>query len=389
MTSAALAPAADAPVLGQLLRFARLVRDNGFPIGIRESLDALAFAGGGDIMDARALRWGLKSLFCASPDDWRRFDELFDAYWHGRGVRQAVRIHGAPPRAGDRQITAGAAAALGPPDRVERDAGGAAAGEDGEARGASAAEGLARTDFRFLEGEEELAAVYDLAERLAARMRWRLSRRRRIANRGRVIDLRNTIHRSLKYGGVPLSLAFRRRKPRPVKLVVLLDASGSMSLYTTFFLRFVRGIVENFREAEAFVFHTRLVHLSQALREKNLERAMERMSVMSAGWGGGTRIGQCLATFNAHHAKSVLNSRSVVMILSDGYDTGAPELLGAEMARLRRRARRVIWLNPLIGWRDYAPVARGMAAALPHVDLFAPAHNLESLAALEPYLCRL
>ncbi len=110
---------------------------------------------------------------------------------------------------------------------------------------------------------------------------------------------------------------------------------------------------------------------------------------MAQGIGGGTRIGESLAAFNRWHARRVINSRTVVMIVSDGYDTGEPARLDEEMRRLRRRCRRIVWLNPLIGWRDYSPEARGMQAALPYVDLFAPAHNLESLAALEPYLARI
>ena len=118
-------------------------------------------------------------------------------------------------------------------------------------------------------------------------------------------------------------------------------------------------------------------------------RAVDKLALMAQGIGGGTRIGDCLATFNRWHARRVINSRTAVMIVSDGYDTGTPERLGEEMRRLRRRCRRIIWLNPLIGWRDYSPQARGMQAALPYVDLFAPAHNLESLAALAPYLARI
>jgi uncharacterized protein with von Willebrand factor type A (vWA) domain len=125
------------------------------------------------------------------------------------------------------------------------------------------------------------------------------------------------------------------------------------------------------------------------MREKNATRALERMSLMAEGVGGGTRIGECLATFNQWHAKRVLNSRSCVMILSDGYDTGPPEALARELRHLRRRCRRIVWLNPMMGWEGYRPEAKAMQAAMPYLDLFAPAHNLESLAALEPYLARL
>ena len=175
----------------------------------------------------------------------------------------------------------------------------------------------------------------------------------------------------------------------PLRLVLLLDASGSMELYTAFFARFLHAAVDAFREAEAFVFHTRLVHVSSALRERDVARAVDRLALMAQGIGGGTRIGESLADFNRWHAARVINSRTAVVIVSDGYDTGEPERLAGEMQRLARRSRRIVWLNPLLGWRDYEPTARGMQAALPYIDLFAPAHNLESLAALEPYLARI
>jgi uncharacterized protein len=188
---------------------------------------------------------------------------------------------------------------------------------------------------------------------------------------------------------VLVDLVFRRRKPKPLRLVVLLDASGSMNLYTAFFVRFIHGVVDAFREAEAFVFHTRLAQVSASLRDRDVARAVDRLSLIAQGVGGGTRIGESLATFNRWHAKRVIHTRTAVMIVSDGYDTGPPEELALEMQRLRRRCRRIIWLNPLIAWRDYAPLARGMQAALPYIDLFAPAHSLDSLAALEPHLARI
>ena len=201
--------------------------------------------------------------------------------------------------------------------------------------------------------------------------------------------MRRTLRRNISHGGVPIELLLRRRKRKPLRLVVLLDASGSMSLYTSVFVRFIHGVLDHFREADAFLFHTRLVQVSAAMREKDAGRALERMSLLAQGVGGGTRIGESLATFNRWHARSVIRSRTCLMIISDGYDTGPPQTLAGEMRQLAKRCKRIVWLNPMIGWEGYAPVARGMQAALPHVDLFAPAHNLKSLAALEPYLARL
>ncbi len=278
------------------------------------------------------------------------------------------------------------------PDHVERrneEEGDFEGDGRGKREGASRHENLASADLRHIVDPADIEQAHALAERLARVMRARLVRRERVRRRGRRLDLRRTIHRNVSHGGTMLDLAWRRRKEKPLRLVFLLDASGSMSLYTAFFVRFLHGVVDAFRESEAFVFHTRLAHVSGSLRDRDVTRAVDKLALMAQGIGGGTKIGESLATFNRWHARRVINSRTAVMIVSDGYDTGEPEQLGQEMRRLRRLCRRIIWLNPLIGWRDYSPDARGMQAALPHIDLFAPAHNLESLAALEPYLARI
>ena len=256
-------------------------------------------------------------------------------------------------------------------------------------RGASAHEALTKKDFARLSGETERAEALALAEQLARAMRTRLSRRDRARRRGTRLDLRAIARHSIARGGEPIDLKFRRAKPRPLRLVALLDASGSMELYLSVFTRFLHAIAQTFRESEVYLFHTRLAHVSAALGERHPQRALDRLSLMAQGVGGGTKIGDCLVEFNRAHAKRAIHSRTCVMIFSDGYDTGEPERLAVEMRALRRRCRRIVWLNPLTGREGFAPVARGMQAALPFVDLFAPAHDLASLAALEPYLARL
>jgi len=379
----------------RLAGFVRTLRHNGFRVGLAETRDALAIMGSPLAARPSSLKTAWRSLFCATHFDWERFDAIFEAFWLGRFVRRAQRLSTqASSRAASlqRMFEAGGAPQWGPsglPDHVERRDSPETADGRGRREGASRAEALAPVDLRRIVDPEEVAAAHALAARLAQTMRARLVRRRQPRRRGRQLDLRRTIHRSVSHGGTPVDLVWRKRKHKPLRLVVLLDASGSMSLYTAFFVRFLHGVVDAFREAEAFIFHTRLAHVSHSLRDRDVSRAVDRLALMAEGIGGGTRIGESLATFNRWHAARVIHSRTALMIVSDGYDTGEPAQLGAEMRRLRRRCRRIIWLNPLIGWKDYTPQARGMQAALPFVDLFAPAHNLESLAALEPYLARI
>jgi len=379
----------------RLAGFVRTLRDNGFAVGLAETRDALRLLASPMAARAELLRQALKALFCATRADWEKFDEIFDAYWQGRGMkrmRPASLSASSPTSSRMPAISALAERMAAAPQSAEHsmdEAGRDARDSHERPARASSAEAISKKDLRDIADPQEIARTHELAERLAHAMRARLVRRQRARRRGRRLDLRRTIHRSVSHGGTPIDLAWRHRKEKPLRLVVLLDASGSMSLYTAFFVRFLHGVIDAFRECEAFLFHTRLVHVSASLRDRDVARAVDRLSLMAQGIGGGTRIGESLATFNRWHAQRVINSRTAVIIVSDGYDTGDPEKLAAEMQRLRRRCRRIVWLNPLIGWKDYAPEARGMQAALPYVDLFAPAHNLESLAALEPYLARI
>ncbi|WP_341990084.1 VWA domain-containing protein [Azorhizobium sp. AG788] len=388
------APPAGERVRARLAGFVRALRDNGFATGLSESADALRLLAHPGLTDAATLRSALRALFASRHGDLARFDAVFDAYWFERNLKPAVRMadtrrlpSSAPGLPGANPAGTGS----GPPQRVDRSpaAMDTATQGDGRQGGASADAVLTATDFRHLVDPAELARAYALAQRLAGAMRARLTRRHRAAHSGSRLDLRRTLHRSVARGGVPVDLVRRRRRDQPLKLVILLDTSGSMSPYISVFVRFMHGALDSFRQASAFVFHTRLIDVTDALREKDPQRAVDSLGLMAQGMGGGTRIGESLATFNRWHAARTLRGRTALLIVSDGYDTGAPDLLAREMAQVRRRCRRIVWLNPMIGWRDYSPEAAGMKAALPYVDLFAPAHSIESLEALEPYLARL
>lgn len=374
----------------RLAGFVSTLRGAGFAIGHSEAADAARLLASPVAARPDSLRAALKALFASRRSDFARFDDLFTAFWLGRHARHALRSAAQAaktPRGFEAGPGGGGPADLPETGGVNGPQDGAAGGR-GRQRGASAHEALSGKDIRKLSGPGEFADALALAERLARRMRARLTRRDRARARGRRLDLRATIRRSIGHGGEPFDLAFRQRKPKPLRLVVLLDASGSMELYTKFFTRFAHAVALTFRQSEAFLFHTRLAHVSSALRERDPARALDRLALMTQGIGGGTKIGECLAIFNRWHARRVIHSRTCVMILSDGYDTGEPALLEAAMRGIRRRCKRIVWLNPLLGWEGYEPSARGMRAALPFVDLFAPAHNIDSLAALEPYLAR-
>ncbi|MGY8677317.1 VWA domain-containing protein [Bradyrhizobium sp. UFLA05-153] len=383
-------------VSARLAAFLRTLRDAGFRVGLAEGLDAAALMSAGYVARPGLLRSAFKHLFSARKSDWDKFDGLFDAFWLGKRSRSRSRTVGSAQGANSpslKSLQEGAMEQGGKQSLTDQipSSEDAPDGRGGEGRmeGASRAENLAEVDFRKLSDPDQIAQAHEAAAQLAKVMRTRLTRRDLARRRGYRLDLRRTIHRNISHGGVPISLVKRQRKDRPLRLIVLLDASGSMSAYTSVFLRFIHGVLDEFHEAEAFLFHTRLAYVSDALKEKDAGRALDRLSIMAQGTGGGTKIGESLQSFNRWHAQRVIHSRSCVMIVSDGYETGDAVLLGREMAALSRRCRRIVWLNPMMAWAGYAPEARGIKAALPHVDLYAPANTLQSLHALEPYLAKL
>jgi uncharacterized protein with von Willebrand factor type A (vWA) domain len=199
------------------------------------------------------------------------------------------------------------------------------------------------------------------------------------------IDIPGTARRSVRYGGEPIELRFRQHRQTPPRLVLLLDVSRSMSLYSFFFLRLARALQGVRLDTRVFIWHTRLSAVSEALRDCDPWRAQERLQLLSAGWAGGTRIGDCLEQFEREHA-STMHSRTALIVVSDGYDTGDPALLAAVARRLSRRVRRLVWLNPLAASDSYQPLARSMQAVLPELDLFAPANNLASIERVLPRL---
>ncbi|MDU6749568.1 MAG: VWA domain-containing protein, partial [Bradyrhizobium sp.] len=253
-------------LVGRLGAFVKTLRDNGFAVGLQEGQDAAAVMAAGYAGKPGLLRSAFKHLFAARKSEWDRFDGLFDAFWLGKRVRSRSLVSGAAPAANSPSLkslqdaNAGQSGPQGATDQIPSDDPPRDAGGEGRSEGASRVETLADTDFRRLADPQQVALAHEAAARLARVMRTRLTRRDQVRRKGQRLDLRRTIHRSISHGGVPIALVHRRRKSKPLRLVVLLDASGSMSAYTAVFLRFIHGVLDTFREAEAFLFHTRLAY---------------------------------------------------------------------------------------------------------------------------------
>lgn len=384
---------AAADIQARLCGFLRAARERHYFAGVAEQLDAQRLLLEAGLTDPAQFYAGLKTLLCSSRRQWRGFDALFEGFWgdtraetanpgqrHLPGQAPAGALWPGPEQAGAPSAQARLASAGGHDserDRGDNDSAGLA--------GASHYERLAAVDFRFITDSAEQRRVELLVERLARRLRRPVSRRNRAGKSGHKPDLRKTLRASLQYGGVPMHTAFRQRRTRPPRLVLIVDVSRSMAIYSAVFLRFARGLVNRFHGAMAFACHTRLTPISRALRQPDLPRVKQRLGLIAEGWSGGTRLGECLAVFNRDHGRTV-NRRSIVMLVSDGLDAGESQLLVAQLARIKRRCRRLIWLNPLLGRPGYEVKTRSMLAARPMLDLFLPAHNLNSLERLDAEL---
>jgi uncharacterized protein with von Willebrand factor type A (vWA) domain len=339
-----------------------------------------------DLGDRGDVYFALRTLLVSRREDLPIFEELFQTWWRGEPDTAAPRAEPARARRNPAVRAPTDEPRAAPATFLARWASPDANATDDDTLSLPAPSrnaALGTKDFRTYTAEE-LGAVERAAADIVKRLRSRPSRRWTRARHGRRIDLRRLLRLSLKTGGDLAELAYRRRKPRRTKLVVLCDVSGSMDLYSRFLLQFVFALQRAFARVETFAFSTRLVRLTDALRRENYRDALDALAALP-GWSGGTKIGESLDDFLAGWPR-LLDRRTVAIILSDGWDTGEPALLGGALGRMGRRAGRVVWLNPLLGSPAYRPLTRGMLAALPYVDVFAPVHDLASLQALARHL---
>ena len=367
--------------LNNLIAFGRVLRAAGVDVRPNAMVDVVQALGYVDPCVRADTYHACRALLVHRPEEIPAFDRAFDAFWRETITPALVRIR----RDRTEATVTGIDTLLGE-----------AAGEDGHGaeRDSAPAEtivktwsdrgGVANKDFGECTADELARAAAGLAT-----LRWTPGERRTrrwIAGRGQRIDLRRAIAASRRTGGEITALPRRRRRTKPRPLVLLCDVSGSMERYSRMLLLFAHALMKRRPRVEAFLFSTELTRVTRQLRRRRADAALAALSQVVPDWSGGTQIGRALRTFHQRWARQVLNGGPVVLLISDGWDRGDPQQLASEVARLQRSCHRFVWLNPLIGTENYAPLTRGLQAALPFVDDFLPARTLTNFADLASHL---
>ena len=362
-------------ILSHLLRFARRLKEKGVRITPGRVLDATRSLALIDISVRPDFAEALRANFISSREQGSVFDTLFEEFWSQMQEVLARRMVPSEEGTGAGETSGETLFSLPLDDESPAEREGAK--EEKLTTGYSPQEVLIGKDFSQLAPEDWGILERELARLLSPWAR-RLSRRREAASRGREMDFRRSLNKAARYGGEWVELVRRRRKIKPLKIITICDVSGSMNSSTRFLLRFLFGIQKVFEQSESFVFSTRLTRITDILKRNRWTQALADISRRVQDWSGGTQIGRCLKIFNDRYARGMTAGSTVVILISDGWDLGEPELLEKEMKGLKRRARRLIWLNPLLGTPDYRPICQGMRTALPFIDHFLPAGSLKN-----------
>jgi uncharacterized protein with von Willebrand factor type A (vWA) domain len=370
--------------LPNLLAFGRALKQLGVKVSLSQVIDASRAVEFVDLADKGDFRALLRSNLILQKEDFPVFDILFDCFWreqsYERVPMETLEIQGTPTESASQE---------GGEEGLEEAAAETASAENVPLENLdefsvptySPQELLHRKDFSEM-GIEESRAIARAILLIATKIATQISRRKKLGRKGNVVDPRWTMRRSMKYGGEIIDLVNRKRRIKKTRVVLLCDVSGSMDCYSRFLIQFMYGLQNELWGVETFVFSTSLSRITNLIRTKDIANALEKISGSILGWSGGTNIGRSLHTFNRNFAPSMVTHRTVVVIISDGWDRGDVSLLEREMQDLKRRCKKIIWLNPLLASDNYEPLCKGMQAALPYLDLFLSVHNVNSLIAL-------
>jgi len=381
-------------LLKNILLFSQALRKIKVGSTIENVLDALRGSSYIDIQRKRDFYELLKSNFVSRREEIDLFDELFEQFWSfdnelisalKENVEKKLTFSEENIEDQFQEFQKGGASFLkdwldeGEEDKRE---------EQKDVPGYSPDEILDRKDFGYLQ-IEELERVKELVSALSRKMAITLSRRRKIGKPGDRLDFRRSIRQSLKCGGEMIELRMREPKPKPFRLILFCDVSGSMDIYSQFFLIFMYELQNHYPYCETFVFSTQLSHITFLLKRKVFEETLRLLSEKVSDWSGGTNIGGALHQFHQLNSHLLNSKRVIFLIFSDGWDRGDTKLLESEMRNLKRQVKRLIWLNPLLGSQNYQPLCKGMSAALPYLDHFLPCHNFLSLRNLSNIITKM
>ena len=375
-------------LLQQITDFCRLLRQMGVNVTTTNQLSWCESVQLIDIGEREAFYHTARTNLIAGEAERETFDTAFDLFWrYPRPEFQAVDTEEQTPEPTSLQDLSDAADEQ---DIVEQwldteETEDSEEGQEDDSTAYSAEDLLSRKDFSEFT-KEDMEKAREIVAKLAAVLATKLSRRKVVGKKGKTIDFRRSWRQSLVHGGEPLELIRKQQKIKKTKILLLCDVSGSMDCYAKFLIQFIYGMQQELREVEVAVFSTHLTNITGLLRRKGLAEGLNEVANVVPDWSGGTKIGESLLEFYRQFAPSLSAYRSVVILISDGWDRGDVDVLRRSMEMLHRHAYRLIWLNPLLGSDGYQPICRGIRTALPYVDYFLPAHNLESLAQLTKIL---
>lgn len=362
-------------LMGAVVRFCRLLREHEFLVAPMECADALRATTMLGVADRAAVHLAMRAVLTSRHEELDIFDTLFERFWSGALADAPTPLPAPellPPKPRD---TVPASLSM---DRWLA----APRGDLETVEAKSASHSAAGSPVRMgRSSADELRTIERVARAVARRLARQPSRRWKASERGRRIDLRASMRRSLPLGGEVAQMARRAQRLRKLRLVTVCDVSGSMDLYARFFLQFVSALQRSTARVESFAFATGLTRITGQLASGHPDAAMAAAAHAVRDWSAGTRIGESLAILERHWSRYV-DRNTILVILSDGWDTGDPALLAATLERLAARSRRIIWLNPLLGSARYRPETAGMRAALPYIDVLAPLNDIGSLRAL-------
>lgn len=365
----------------RLIDFTMYCRERQFVLGPQETRDAFEVAGRGWVLDRKLFQYSLKAIYCKRKEHFDRFDEMFDRFW-SRYYEEKLEQRKKQIKQLKKEKETATVIFLGNEFKVPKKE--VKEQEAKETVGANESIRLRLTDFSKVNVADK-EKLEELAEELFHQMSMRFKRRLENANKG-TVDIRNTIRHGISKGGMLLDLSYKRKRKEKRKVVFILDVSGSMDTYSYYLLRYVMVLKKYFKSLEFFTFSTTLTHVTPMLRQNNEQEVLKQIGKNVNSWSSGTKIGESLTEFLSEYGSKFLSQKHIVVILSDGLETGNVTVLREAVRTIRRKCKTLVWLNPLKGMEGYQPIQKGMVNVMPHLDAFESAHNLDSLLKLEKLL---